>query len=223
MSRPSTLEVCPVGTSARHADLADLLDGAGTSWTVLQCGAERRLVRAHCDRSPAGWAWVVSRYLLGESSVVRALDRTRFEADADGFREVSLERSRNGPNLHAAPICLPRRIERDAWHRPFPDADARVRLAHAGEVDLVLEGRRARTVAVCLHAEEGGQARLQWMAQGIGEIAFGPPGEAFERWMVAHRAALGDVIFADVPAFLREVPLPELPYGAPPPARRSLW
>jgi hypothetical protein len=91
-----------------------------------------------------------------------------------------------------------------------------VSLTFAGQVVLRLGAWTATVHACCLLAEQGDARRVQWLGQGLGELALGPPDAAFERWLVAHRAGAGRVTLGEVSAAVRAAALPDLPDSIPP-------
>ena len=49
---------------------------------------------------------------------------------------------------------------------------------------LTVGAHQQSTEAIALLAAEGGQRRIQWLAEGLGAIALGPPRGSLEWWMV---------------------------------------
>lgn len=223
MQEPTAPELRPLGPSESAVDLVEFCCPPGEAWTVIRAGLDARLVHTRSETHVAGRRWTLSRYAIIEGRIANALDRTRFEADAESFSEVSLEQTGIGSNRHAEPIRLPRVLHLGTWHQPFSGSTARVALAHAGAIEIVVGGQRARLRSACLLAEEAGVERVQWLAEGIGELAFGPRTGTLERWMTAHRGPDGKVVLADVGRDLREQRLPELSVGWAMPPRRSLY
>lgn len=112
---------------------------------------------------------------------LQAIDRTDFRLTEAEFVEEGRYHSQAGRNLHAAPIVLPAELTRGQWHHPVPGG--RVCLAWAGPVLLTIGAHQQATEAIALLAAEGRQRRLQWLAEGLGEIALGPPTGALQWWM----------------------------------------
>lgn len=167
--------------AATSVDLADLLPAPGQQVTALlgRTSGQRDLAVSTTD---ARGCRDLTRYTR-DGDRWRALDRTRFFLDAETFTEAERHRSQRGANLHPFPICLPRELKLGEWHRPLPVG--KVCLAWAGTALLRrpgVEPERCRVGA--LLAAEGRERRMQWLAEGLGEIAIGPPKGAFEWWLL---------------------------------------
>lgn len=194
--------------AATSVDLADLLPSPGRPVVTLLARADgpHDLAVSATDRS--GWRDLVRYTRDGDSW--RALDRTRFFVDGVHLTEAERYRSQRGPNLHPVPIRLPRQLKLGEWHRPLPEG--KVCLAWAGRARLHSPGRPALCCRVAaLLAAEGKARQLQWLAEGIGEIAIGPPRGAFRWWLAGASSGpqqwLGGI--SDVLLSLPRSPLPE--------------
>jgi hypothetical protein len=224
------LEIVRVQASRPSAELAHFLPSAAESVSLFaEASGRQRLVRTRKRLQPDGSTlWIADAFALEDSGQAtrRALDRTLFGSDASSLSELARQRERGGPNLHAAPIRLPGRLELGRWVTPLPGVLARVRLDHAARVELRLGGRRLELEAVCLVAEEGAVEREQWLAADLGEIALGDRGAPAARWLIGHGAAPTTPYFEAVAPALCLGPWPQLPAAgssdAPRDPKRSL-
>jgi len=222
------LEIVHATDSLASAQLVRFFHGRAPAIALFaNADGSRRLMRIRWRPQAADGLWVVDAYALQGDRVERALDRTLFGADAESFSELGRQRERAGPNLHAEPIRLPAELRVGEWHAPFAGHDARVRLEHAGPVELVLGAARATRTAICLLAEEAGVAREQWFVEGVGEVALGPRGEPFERWLLGYASEAGEALFGPLDAALCAGPWPRLPEpgasDAPRSSKRTLF
>jgi hypothetical protein len=197
-------------TTVPEVDLADYLpsvgeevvqhqqtaDGRDRLTVSMSDGSTRSLTRFRRD----GDAWV-------------ALDITRFHIGPSTFAETERYRSEPGENLHTQPIVLPRRLRVGAWQRPVPGG--KVCLAAAGMASLDLpEGPSQVLSVVALLATDGRTRRLQWLAQGLGEVAIGAPNGPLDWWMVGARCGTLSWL-SGVPDALGALPRQPLPATAP--------
>jgi hypothetical protein len=150
---------------------------------------------------------------------LQALDRTVFHVGPERISEHSRYDRAGGPNLHSSPMELPGRMRTG---EEVEIGAARLRLRWAGRVRLELEGLGWERLAICLEARLGAQGRLQWLGQGLGELALGPLEGPFERWAMAWRSE-EEGLLLPLPDRLWRAPLPELgPSSAPLPWTRDV-
>jgi hypothetical protein len=224
------LELLRTGASLPGARLERYFHARAEAFALFAAAddAAQRLVRVRWRAQAADGLWIVDAYALQNGRVVRALDRTVFGADAESFAELGRQRERGGPNLHAEPIRLPAELRLAEWCAPFAgEPEARVRLEHAGVVELRLGEAVAARQAICLRAEQAGIVREQWLVEGVGEVALGAPDQPFERWLLGYASSTGTGLFSAPEAGLRTGPWPRLPEpgasGAPSSGTRSLF
>ena len=159
---------------------------------------------------------IEDRYVIDPVGA-QMVDRTVFGWDAQHFIEADRRTTRDGPNLHAAPIVLPALME----HGQGAVVPAgRVSLVHHGLVQLRLGPRCWQVQAIALVGEEDGSAQVQWLARGVGPIALGPLGAPPARWCVAFSGAVPWP--EPVPDAIRALPRSPLRAGPPGPVVRRL-
>lgn len=199
------LSITPLAVSAASTHLSDHV-WRGPGWDLALHTLPDGGTRVARSRFEGGvrhlwhYTWVGGAWI--------ALDHTVFRVDGERFVEAERYRTRNGPNLHPRPIALPDRLERDVAYTPFPGAT--VTLRYAGPVRLALGGARVEAEACCLEAGEGAQRGEQWLVHGIGEVALGPVGGPFVRWLTGW-AGGGASCLGGIPEGVSDAVWPALP------------
>lgn len=204
------LPIAPAGPSERHARLADHV-WRGAGWDLALHLAADGTGRVARSRTQGETRELWHHRWPGGA----ALDRTLFTVDETTFVEADRRRTRGGPNLHEAPIVLPARL---TVGEPVAAGGGTVTLLHAGPV-------RAGGVAargVCLEARQGGEVRHQWLLEGVGEVALGPPSGAWDRWLVRWTGG-GRSLFGEMPAEIVAMRWPDLPGEGAAPLQDGLW
>ncbi|MBK6576504.1 MAG: hypothetical protein IPG17_09940 [Sandaracinaceae bacterium] len=200
-----SLQVHILRARAPQVDLADFIPRGEAELLYQDQRGELSLAASRCTPGPTagGFRRTVVRY-IEDAGAWRALDETVFEIDAESFAEVVQITAAGGPNLHLAPICLPRRLTVGEWHRPLPGVPARVTLASHALVRIESTHRAARTEvsAIGMLATQGGKRGLQWLALGVGELCIGPARGAPERWLIAARVDGASFLHAIEPSLL---------------------
>ena len=169
-----------------------------------------RLYRSRAWEEGGGWRRQVDSWALCGAEAT-PLDRTLFQLDASSFSEFAQYRSEDGPNLLERPIVLPR-ILGTVPVEPFPGLPFTVRCIWHGEAELRGDGWRHRCVAAALCGEGGGKLSVQWLGQGIGELAIGPNLHSHDRWLAGWSGPSGRI--GEVPGF-EPAPLPARGGGTP--------
>lgn len=164
-------------------------------------GQERWLVA----QIPDGARYQETRYALG--AVAQAVDQTVFYGTEQQWVEAERYTTRGGPNLHREPLALPGRME---LGQRVAVARGWVTLLFVGTLEK--GGQRCR--GLILAAEEGPQRRFQWMVEGLGVVARGPPGGPKERWILGSSQGWPRGIPPEILALERRE-LPEGPPGRP--------
>ncbi|HEV8244749.1 MAG TPA: hypothetical protein VGP93_03240 [Polyangiaceae bacterium] len=218
-----TLEIDELGDQVETARLSDyFFPKATTAWALFaRADGGRTFIHAQASSRGSKSEWAVRQFLVAPPAAAqvvleRALDLTIFECDESAFVERERYQASQGPNLHAQPIALPAILRRDDWCRPFPDRAARVTLSYAGQVRLRLAGAALSVRAIRLTAEQEHERRIQWMVEGVGEVAIGAEHGGFQRWLLGWSCQSGRVLFGGAGEFPEASSLPSLPERAGP-------
>jgi hypothetical protein len=179
-----TLNVQVLRPRSERVDLGELLPEETAELVYEDERGQRTLAVSSTETHAGVRRRVVTRYAK-DGEGWRALDETTFELDVEHFAEVAQRRARGGPNLHLAPIRLPRIMNVGVWHQPIEGHTARVALAAHAWVRLELRpGEALELPAVQFLSAEGAQRGLQWSALGVGEICTGPLEGPPTRWLI---------------------------------------
>lgn len=200
------LTITPCAAGRETIRLARFLPAPGPP-TWVQASEPAVISVSTVTATAAGQRRTLMRYRRA-GPALQAIDRTDFRLTDTEFAEESRHHSRAGDNLHASPIVLPVQLTRGQWHQPLPGG--RVCLAWAGTVLLTVGAHQQSTEAIALLAAEGGQRRIQWLAEGLGAIALGPPRGSLEWWMVGAACGARSWLGGITPelATLPRLPLP---------------